>query len=171
MSDFQSALSFDPSIADIESSLTGGRMIILSAEALRSVEEGLYGKFSTGAAVILLEMGFAYGMTLYRVLEANAKSSPDSDPLTLRYVIQTLFKGGFGRISFMEDTESGKKFSFTVHNCAFCGHDLADNDCNFLRGVLSASVANLLGREYKSSTSCSVDANQNHVCAIELLKK
>jgi hypothetical protein len=112
MSDFQSALSFDPSIADIKSSLTGGRMIILSAEALRSVEDGLYGKFSTGAAVILLEMGFAYGTTLYKVLDANAKSSPDSDPLTLRYVIQTLFKGGFGKISFIEDTESGKKFSW-----------------------------------------------------------
>jgi hypothetical protein len=171
MSDFQSALTFDPSIADIKSSMTGGRMVILSADAVRSLQEGLYEKFSTGASVILLEMGFSYGSMLFKLLEGNATSTPESEPLTLRYVIQTLFKGGFGKISFTGDSDSGKSLSFLVHNCAFCEASVTENNCNFLRGVLSATMTGLFRRQYKTSGACSVQQNGDHACRIDLVGK
>jgi len=170
MTDFQSSLMFDPQLDNVRSSLTGGRMIILSADAFRSLEEGLYKKFSTGASVIILEMGMSYGSMLFEILDKKAKASPEADPVNFRSAMQLLFNSGVGKISFTGDLDSGKEISFMISNCAFCDRDLIENNCNLLRGVLIGLMNNLYRRQHKSSLKCSVQ-NGAHVCKVDLAGK
>lgn len=169
MSDFQSSLNFDPQHDLVKSSLTGGRMIILSADAFRSLEEGLYKKFSTGASVIILEMGTSYGSMLFDILEKKAKSSPDADPVSFRSIMQTLFHGGVGKIVPTGDLALGKEISFVIQNCAFCGID-TENNCNLLRGILAGLMNSLYRRQHKTSLRCLFE-NGTHVCKIDLATK
>ncbi|HYB03297.1 MAG TPA: hypothetical protein VED17_02465 [Nitrososphaerales archaeon] len=170
MTDFQSSLMLDPQLDDVRSSLTGGRMVILSADAFRSLEDGLYKKFSTGASVIILEMGISYGSRLFDILDKKAKSSPEADPVSFRSIMQILFNGGVGKISFAGDLDSGKEITFTVSNCAFCGRDTIESNCNLLRGMLAGLMNSLYRRQHKSNLKCSTE-NGNHTCKIDLATK
>lgn len=145
-------------------------MIILSAEAFQSLESGLYKKFSTGASVIMLEMGVSYGSMLYDIMEKKAKSSPESDPVNLRNIMQILFNGGLGKITVEGDLDSGKEIVFKISNCAFCSKDTSDSNCNLLRGMLVGLMSNLVRRQLKSGLKCSIE-NGSHCCKIDIIRK
>jgi predicted hydrocarbon binding protein len=170
MTDFQSSLMLDPQLDDVRSSLTGSRMVILSADAFRSLEDGLYKKFSTGASVIILEMGISYGSRLFDILDKKAKTSPDADPVSFRNIMQILFNGGVGKISFSGDLDSAREMTFTVSNCAFCGRDAVESNCNLLRGMLTGLMNSLYRKQHKSNLKCSTE-NGNHFCKIDLTAK
>ncbi len=149
-----------------------GRALVLSAEAMRSMQDRLYKKFSTGASVIILEMGLSYGSMVFELLEKNSKRTPESEPVTARSISQLLFKEGLGKISFSGDMDSGRKLAFVINNCAFCGNkDLGEN-CNFLRGIIVALTSGVFQKQYKSKTSCSeTSGTHEHLCKIELVSQ
>jgi len=142
----------------------------MNAEAMKSLEEGLYRKFSTGASVIILEMGFSYGSMLYDQLDKKSKLGPEAEPLSFRLIMQILFKDGLGKITATGDTDSGKLLLFKVANCAFCDAKISDVNCNFLRGILAAMMTGLYRRPYKSSIKCFI-LDGAHSCEIELVGK
>jgi predicted hydrocarbon binding protein len=149
--------------------MTGGRMIVLSSEAMRSLQQNLYKKFSTGASVIILEMGISYGSTLFDEIYKQSKLTPDSEPVTLRSFTQILFKSGLGKIAFSGDLEFGRALEVTVNNCAFCVKNVSENECNFLRGVIMATMTKMFSKQYKSTVACSILQSGEHVCKIELV--
>ncbi|MDA4111631.1 MAG: hypothetical protein OK439_03775 [Thaumarchaeota archaeon] len=169
VSDFQSTYLFDPHLADVRSNLTGGRMVVLSSEAMRSLQEGLYKKFSTGASVIILEMGVSYGSMLFNEIEKQSKATPESEAVSLRLLTQNLFKEGFGKIAFTGDLESGQALQVLVTNCAFCTKSVSENKCNFLRGVIISMTTRLFSKQFKSNVVCSISQSAEHICKIELV--
>src|SRR5271166_1498403 len=122
---------------------------------MRSLQENLYKKFSTGASVIILEMGVSYGNKIFDEIYKQSKLTPESEPVTLRSIAQILFKSGFGKITFTEDTESGRKLNVVVTYCAFCLSSLPENNCNFLRGVILATTGRMFSKQFKSVVVCS----------------
>jgi hypothetical protein len=152
--------------------MMGGRMLVLSADAVKLMQDRLYKKFSTGASVIILEMGLSYGSMVFELLDKKSKQTQESEPLTARSISQVLFKEGLGKFSFSGDLENGRNLSVSINNCAFCGNgDLGDN-CNFLRGIVVALTGGLFQRQYKSKISCSVSqTTREHLCQIDLVSQ
>ena len=144
-------------------------MLVLSADAMRSIQDRLYRKFSTGASVIILEMGSSYGSMVFELLDKKSKLTPESEPLSLRGISQVLFKEGFGKVSVSGEIDAGRTLSFLINSCAFCGSKLVVNDCNFLRGIVAALAGGLFQKQYKSSVTCSTSqSTREHCCKIDL---
>lgn len=146
-------------------------MIVLTSDAFLSLEEGLYRKFSTGASVIILEMGFSYGSVLFESLNKAAMASKDSDPPNEKSLAELLMKTGCGKLSIEGDIEHGTELSFSVKNCAFCGNRAHEFGCNFLRGIILGLSTGLYAKQYKSRVECVQERDGTRVCLIDLLGK
>lgn len=146
-------------------------MVILTSDAFVSLEEGLYRKFSTGASVIILEMGFSYGSVLFESLNKAAMANKDLDPPNEKSLADLLMKTGCGKLSIEGDIERGSRLSFSVKNCAFCGKRIHELGCNFLRGIIVGLSAGLYAKQYKSTVECVQGKDGAHVCLIGLIGK
>jgi len=184
--EIQTNYSFDHKKGEVRSKLTGWRMLLMSADSWRSLQNGLYRKFPDKASLIILEMGFDYGSNLAAaILGENARSkktsdasghddlptSPPSPNLIASILTETVRRVGWGVLSISGELQSGTAVSFTVDNCGFCAQtSSSDYPCNFFRGTALGIATRFYSKEYISSTSC---ANQNglHQCKINLVSK
>jgi hypothetical protein len=166
--EIQTNYSFDPEVGEVRSKLTGWRMLLLSSDAWESLENGIYSKFPTNAALIILQMGFSYGSNI-AIKFAPPDSESEKIVLDPAFLAQVVLKAGWGIVSFTGDLDLGAHFSITIKNCVFCN---AKNSypCNFLRGVMLGLATKMYRCEYLSSTSC-IGENEKHVCKIELVGK
>lgn len=175
--DIGSSYELFPNKGEVRSKLTGWRMMLMSADSLKSLQAGLYRKFPDNAALILLEMGFDYGTNLASSILGKGESRsravedvPLPSPTALGSLLrETMVRVGWGVLSISGDLESGASLSFTVDNCGFCSPG-SKYPCNFLRGAIIGLAVNVYSRKYLSSTSCT-DENQSHVCTIRLTSK
>ncbi len=70
----------------------------MTSDALSSLQDGLYRKFSTGASVIILEMGFSYGFMLFDSLkQISTTKGPEADPPSAKTLVELMMKTGCGR--------------------------------------------------------------------------
>jgi hypothetical protein len=166
-----SELLFDPHTATYRSKQTGWRVLQMSSEVWTSLQDGLYRKFSTGASLIILEMGFSYGGVLFDSLSRSAMSQPDSDALDGQDLCRLMFKEGWGKVVLSGDLEKGSRLSFVIRSCVFCeGKDSLDHKCNFIRGIALGLSTGVYAKQYKSTVDCIVD-KEGHLCKIELAGK
>jgi hypothetical protein len=163
--------SFDPHADTYRSKQTGWRMLLLSSEAWASLQDGLYRKFSTGASLIILEMGFSYGGVLFDSLSRTAMANPESDPPKLHDLSHLMFKEGCGKLKVSGDIEKGRNLSFEIRSCVFCeGKNAEEYKCNFVRGIVLGLSTGLYHKQYKSMVDCIKD-QEGHLCKIELSGK
>ncbi len=146
-------------------------MVILTSDAFLSLEEGLYKKFSTGASVIILEMGFSYGSVLFESLNMAAAAHKDSDPPSEKSLADLLMKTGCGKLSIDGDIEHGARLSFSIKNCVFCGNRVHQFSCNFARGIIHGLSTGLYAKQDKSTVECVQDKDGAHLCLIGLIGK
>jgi hypothetical protein len=69
--DIQTNYSFDVESAEVRSKLTGWRMLLLSSDAWKSLEDGIYSKYSSNGSLIILQMGFSYGSNIATKLASD----------------------------------------------------------------------------------------------------
>jgi hypothetical protein len=169
--DIQTGYSFDPHTAVIRSRDNGWRVLLMTSDALSSLQDGLYRKFSTGASVIILEMGFSYGSMLFESLNQMATiKGPEADPPNAKALVELMMKTGCGKLTIEGDTERGNNLTVTAKSCVFCEGRSPDYTCNFLRGIVLGLSTGLYAKQYKSRVDCK-QINNEHVCHIELLGK
>ena len=112
-------------------------MLLLSSDAWDSLQDGLYRKFSSGASLIILEMGFSYGANLFDSLKRSATAKAGSDPPNLNDLKRLMLKTGRGKLAISGDLDKGSHLSFAVRSCVFCEGKSAEEDkCNFARGII-----------------------------------
>jgi len=146
-------------------------MVLLASDAFSSLQDGLYRKFSTGASVIILEMGFSYGSVLFESLNRVAMTKgTEADPPNIKSLVELMMKTGCGKLTIEGDVERGSRLSVTAKNCVFCEGRDPEYTCNFLRGIVLGLSTSLYAKQYKSEVDCK-PINGEHVCRIELLGK
>jgi len=110
------------------------RIFVFNSGAWDAVERYLFFNLLTGAAVLLSEMGNAYG----RATALDYRSSTD-DPENFASYFERLSLAGWGRFSISGDFKNGPKITIRVQDCAFCkGRNTSLNrgdPCSFLMGV------------------------------------
>jgi hypothetical protein len=156
-------LELDFGRGEIRDRSTNRRMFLMNSEEWVALRRGLYDKFSSGASVILFDMGVSYGSKIISSLKQldSKNGAPELAKLGAR--------SGWGKVIPTGDLEEGSKITLHIQNCVFCGEDDSKEECNFLRGVSSAIASSLYGREYKSSTKCTT--NGSHVCRVDLVDR
>jgi predicted hydrocarbon binding protein len=142
-------------------------MLIMGSDSWASLRDGMYRKFSSGASVIIQEMGTQVGIILFEASKSSAKA--DSEPMTPKFLGQTMYRLGCGRYDVSFDPEKGGgNLVFTIKNCVFCeGEKAIEHKCNFVRGLAVGFISKLFGVEYDSAVDCRKN-NDEHVCVISL---
>ncbi len=138
----------------------------MGSDGWDSLQEGLYKKFSTGASVIILEMGFSYGKTVASQ-SAMDDQSGEARARSIANLCGLITNAGWGTLSLSGDLEEGSNIVVFVKNCVFCNKNHPAYPCNFLRGVGLGLATTLFQQPFKSSSNCSV-GKEEHYCKIEL---
>jgi hypothetical protein len=140
-------------------------MLVMGSDSWRSLQDGLYRRFSTGASVIILEMGFSLGEMLF---DASSLDKSQSRTPSVQDLGDLLFRTGCGNLHVSGEVERGSDLSLSIRNCVFCESEKAEEyKCNFVRGIALGLSTKLYKKEYKSYVVCSGD-HQGHLCKITL---
>jgi len=164
--DLLNSYSFDAHISEIRNKTTNSRVLFVGSDGWDSLQEGLYKKFSSGASVIILEMGFSYGSTASSQIPTDTQSG-ESRARSFSSLCGLITNDGWGTLSVSGDIEEGSNIVIFVKNCVFCNKNHPAYPCNFLRGVGLGLATSLYGQPYKSSSTCSI-GKAEHFCKIEL---
>lgn len=148
-------------------------MFMMTSNAWNSLRDQLYGKFSSGAEVILFDMGKSYGSELVSALRESLMKA-GKNPLTgldPRNLSQLVTSTGWGRVHLSGDLEAGSYLSVVVSNCVFCaGEQSLAHHCPFLRGISVGIASNFYKAEYEISANCVIE-KYHHFCKFELSQK
>ena len=144
--------------------MTNSRVFLVGSDGWDTLQEGLYKKFSSGASVIILEMGLYYGSTVASTSVIDSQSG-ESRARSIANLCGLITNAGWGTLSLSGDLEEGSNIVVFVKNCVFCNKNHPNYPCNFLRGVGLGLVTALYQQPYKSSSNCSV--KEEHFCKIE----
>jgi hypothetical protein len=96
---------------------------MLSSKSWIALSNQLYEKFSSGAEVILFDMGVSYGSDLVESLASRSGTSHDKSKPDPHDFNQIAVKSGWGRVILGGDVEYGSHLLVTVEDCAFCARD------------------------------------------------
>ncbi len=146
-------------------------MLVMGSDSWTALRDGMYKKFSTGAAVIIQDMGNEVGAILLNSLKNSTEQNSDPPTIIIQKLSDAMFKSGFGRYTVTVDSEKGNSLVFSVRSCVFCeGKNSEQYGCNFVRGIAVGFSSELYQKEYKSTVTCLVDKN-GHQCKILLNRK
>jgi len=141
----------------------------MGSDSWTSLRDGMYKKFSSGASVIIQEMGTQVGAIIFDSIKASADA--DSDPITPKLLGQTMYKLGCGNYHVSVDSEKDDDLVFTIQSCVFCeGEKAVEYKCNFVRGLAVGFMSKLFGVDYGSTVDC-LKNNGEHICMISLYKQ
>src|ERR1700730_3723706 len=146
---------------EISTRAKNNRVFVLGSQAWASLLSTVYGKFSTGAAVILYDMGKPYGVEIAKDLELKRT-------LTARDISKIGKVSGWGNYSVQGDFEFGRFFKFIIKNCVFCLFGTVHEPCQFTRGTMEGMASAIFNTQYDSHVQCSDWLSPNHVCEIVL---
>lgn len=147
----------------IRSKLNKSRVFIFPARTWAIMEGTLFQKFSTGAAVILREMGRTYG----RQFGANLKDNKVGVADVWKLARDLGRSGGWGDVTI--EGGRGPSLKITTKNCVFCseaGH-LDLQSCHFLIGV-ALGIGDALFESRASATETRCMRTGADACVIEL---
>jgi len=146
-------------------------MLVMGSDSWASLLDGLYRRFSTGASVIILEMGCSFGEMLFDSLNVSASEKEESRAPSLEDLGNLMFRTACGKYNISGNLEKGNDLSINIRNCVFCeGKNAEEYKCNFVRGIAVGLSAGIYQKEYKSTVACLSD-HQGHICKISLTSK
>ena len=146
----------------IKSKLTKARVFIFPARTWAIMEDTLFRDFSTGAAVILHEMGRTYGGEFGSTMK---KGKLDSEH-AWGFARNIARDAGWGDVTV---EGSGLSLKITVRECVFCtgAGRLGSPSCHFLVGVARGIGEQLYGKNVVArETRCTRAGDE--ACVIEL---
>ena len=137
--------------------VSNARVFLLSARSWGIIQQNMFLTFSSGAAVVLQEMGKAYGQDLAK--EAKRWSRHPSE--ALRALQSLAGVSGWGTVTLRGDPIYESGLTISVDGCVFCSElpptKTADGVCYFLRGVLRGLTDGLYGGSHEvKETTCAV---------------
>jgi predicted hydrocarbon binding protein len=149
------------------------RVFIIGAKAFRTIQEGLYARFSTSAGGILHQMGRSYG----EALAGNQLLSEQDTHVGIIADLQVLAKvAGWGKISINGDFLLDDEVKLIVDDCVFCTATSSSNAhvdkprCHFLVGIVQGIVDRLFPEQFIASESKCMYLEDVY-CEITLLRK
>ena len=120
----------------------GQRSFFLGANEWNSLIEKLHGTFSSGAAVILYDIGKSYGAS-----SLEREKAIDADlQLTIDLLSRESRVAGWGKVGI---TRTEKGFAVRIQRCVFCSasgnHREIQIGCFFVKGVIAGFAELLFG--------------------------
>lgn len=144
------------------------RVFFFSTRGWTVIEKQLYSVFSTGAAVMLSEMGVGYGKGVAKEIMAYAK-----EPYFVLKTLEELsMAAGWGSVEVKGDIDKGSKIEVNISRCAFCalGDTAKEAKCHFLAGVCAGTAAEAFGAPYQVvETQCI--RKGDGACVMSLVRK
>ena len=141
------------------------RVFVLGSQAWGSLLSAVYGRFSSGADVILYDMGRPYGREI-----ANELGLGQMKKLSASDVSKIGRASGWGLYDLKGDFNSGSLFKLTIKNCVFCayGTDIRQS-CQFVRGTMEGMASAIFRVEYTAFVKClNWDSIADHQCEVVL---
>ncbi|MBI3841465.1 MAG: hypothetical protein HY297_05910 [Thaumarchaeota archaeon] len=137
----------------IKTKAAGARVFFVSTRGWAVIEKQLTKVFSSGAAVMLNEMGSSYGRGVAKEVMGFAK-----DPGTVLKVLEELSAAaGWGSIEVKGDIGRGEVLEVVITDCAFC----ADGElgpqprCQFVGGVTAGVASEAFAAAFRATeTQC-----------------
>jgi predicted hydrocarbon binding protein len=144
------------------------RVFFFSTRGWNVIEKQLFSVFSTGANVMLSEMGVGYGRGVAKEVMAYTKEPY----LVLRTLEELSMAAGWGPVEVKGDVEKGE--GLLVHNsrCAFCaaGETGKEAKCHFFAGVCAGTAAEAFGASFQAvETRCIRKGDE--ACVVSLVRK
>jgi len=144
-------------------------MVLISSSAWMALQEGLYKKFSSGASVIIQEMGNQIGIMVFKSLKNLKDVESESRTINAQVLSQVMFSLAGGKVDISGDVETGSNVCFVIRNCAFCDGEKAEEyKCYFIRGMVTGFSSETYQKEYKSTVNC-LQGENGHLCTILLV--
>ena len=143
--DLVSDYIFDPHTSILQNKRSGRRMLFLGADLWAALQDGLFKKFSSGASVIIQEMGNQVGEKLFDSFPRRDDSK--SEASSAQIIGHIMFNSGCGKYKISGDMQNGATLSFVIRNCAFCeSKNAPEQKCNFVRGIALGFSTKLYGK-------------------------
>ena len=143
----------------------------MGSDSWASLQDGLYKRFSTGASIIIQEMGYALGEMLFDSSSMTASGKPEARAPSVLDLGELMHRTACGKYSIAGNMERGSELTFSIRNCVFCeGKNSEEYKCNFVRGIALGFSTKLYGKEFKSNVYC-VQDHQGHLCKIGLTSR
>src|ERR1700719_1028544 len=139
--------------------LTNSRVMLFGCSAYRSMCDGLYEQFQSGAGVILYRMGEGYGRKVASSIPIADMSREDA----IKVFQKLALLAGWGNIKIKILDE--KTAECIVHKSPFVLHrkDAGNVSCYFLSGVLSAIASALFAKKF-TTREISCEMTGSSVC-------
>jgi len=152
----------------IFSKTSNARVFLVASRSWGEMEARLFEKFSSGAAVMLDEMGYSYGMGL-----AKEGKKYYSDPAKLIGAVRNLGNvSGWGTFEVSGDLGTGRMLEITVRDCIFCEgrQPEAANSCQLLVGLIRGLTEVTFGSPFAvTETGC--EGQKGGVCKFRAQRK
>ncbi|MDV3244496.1 MAG: hypothetical protein LYZ66_04890 [Nitrososphaerales archaeon] len=150
----------------VKSKVSKTRVFFFSAKSWQNIEAQLFKTFSTGASVMLEEMGRSYGIHVAK--EAKLTYSQTSKVLE---TLQSLAAAsGWGDVELSGDLAAGTSLEMAFKDCIFCADGVrADSaSCHFLVGLAAGIADELYGSSHSAAeTACIRAAGKACVFAVK----
>lgn len=132
--------------AVIKTKVGGSRVFFISTRGWAVIEKQLRTVFSSGASVILTEIGVAYGKGVAKEVMTSAKEPS----VVLKSLEELSQSAGWGVVKVRGDLTGGQSLEVQVASCAFCASGEVGRDarCHFMAGVFAGAAAEAFGVQY-----------------------
>lgn len=133
----------------IKTKAGGSRVFFIGTRGWSVIEKQLLTVFSTGASVMLKEMGVGYGRGVAKEVMAVEK-----DPSQVLKVLTELCQAaGWGAAEVKGNATKGQGFEVLISRCAFCasGQFGRDAACHFMAGVCAGAATEAFHAPYKAA--------------------
>lgn len=139
----------------IKRRVSNARVFLVSARSWGIIQQNLFLTFSSGATVVLQEMGRAYGADLAKEGKRWSPHAPDA----LKALQSLAGVSGWGTVTLRGDPIYESGLTITFDGCVFCSElppaKTGDGVCHFLRGVVGGLTDGLYGGTHEvKETTC-----------------
>jgi predicted hydrocarbon binding protein len=139
----------------IKRRVSNARVFLVSARSWSIIQQNMFLTFSSGAAVVLQEMGRAYGADMAKEGKRWSPHPPDA----LRALQSLAGVSGWGTVTLRGDPIYESGLTIAVDGCVFCSElplaKTGDGACHFLRGIIKGLTDGLYeGSHDVKETTC-----------------
>lgn len=149
----------------IKTRAAGSRVFFIATRGWAVIERRLFKVFSSGASVMLSEMGNGYGRGAAKEVMGYVK-----DPSVILQVLSELSAAaGWGVIEVRGDVQGGSSIDVVITRCAFCadGEKSHEPRCYFITGVTAGVASEAYGAAFRATESQCVRKG-DPICLVHL---
>ena len=127
---------------------TGDRLMVIPTRFIANAKQFLQSAYGDSVRLVMNRLAREIGLSYGNLWKENSLAPAES----LKLLVETAEKAGWGRLKIDGDLDGGKKLTLAVTNCAFCTAQSrgADGKCDFMAGIAEGICKATYDKEYRS---------------------